>query len=116
MVEFNQIYSKLVTKIKTRIDRAELPAIVKKESREIKEEKVNEKEPGLGEFVAVLKRTLRGGQEEEKKFEKEFGAVMSGGSKARKKGSQMLYQSLGEVRRNIEVMEKKTQAKNRKVL
>lgn len=41
---------------------------------------------------------------------------MNRGSKSKKKTCNMLYQSLGEVRRNIEAMQKKTKVKIRKVL
>lgn len=47
-----------------------MPTISKKDSREEKIERVKEKEIGFNDFVATLKKTLRGGQEEEKKYEK----------------------------------------------
>ncbi|MCB0369745.1 MAG: hypothetical protein KDD45_09980 [Bdellovibrionales bacterium] len=65
MVEFNQIYNKLVHNIKSRIDKTELPSISKKEIKEERPERVKEKEGGgLGEFLVVLRKTLKGGQEE----------------------------------------------------
>ena len=41
---------------------------------------------------------------------------MNRGNKSKKKSCNMLYQSLGEVRRNIQAMEKKNPTKLRKVL
>ena len=112
--EFNQIYNNLVTKIRNRIEQAELPAIRKKEERLEKLDRVREKD--TGDFVTLLKKTLKGGQEEERRLEREFGAVMAKGGRQKKKGCKMLYQSLGEVRRNIEAMEKKSSGRLKKVL
>ena len=41
---------------------------------------------------------------------------MSRGGRTKKKSCKMLYQSLGEVRRNIAAMEKRTKTKGLKVL
>lgn len=70
-LQFNQIYNNLVHKIKNRIDKAELPAIAKKEQKEERVEKCKERQSVIiGDFVTILKKTLKGGQEEEKKYEK----------------------------------------------
>jgi hypothetical protein len=105
-----------VAKIKNRIDKTELPSICKKEAKDEGIERGKEREGGLNEFVAVLKKTLRGCQEEEKKLEKEFGAVMGRGNKEKKKSCKMLYQSLGEVRKNIAAIESKNKNKGRRML
>ena len=50
------------------------------------------------------------------KLEKEFGAVMGRGNKEKKKSCKMLYQSLGEVRKNIAAIESKNKNKGRRIL
>lgn len=65
--EFDQIYNKLVAKIKVRIDRSELPSITTK--KEIKEEEATKstnkmvKDGTMGDFMTTLRRTLKGTHE-----------------------------------------------------
>jgi hypothetical protein len=118
--EFDQIYSKLVAKIKTRLDRSELPAISSRKQSGSSEEKApaKPKEVNINEFLSTLRQTLHSHQhhEEERKLEQQFTAVMSKKSKGSKRGTNMLYQSLVEVRRNIQTLERKQHHRSRKLL
>jgi hypothetical protein len=107
-VEFNQIYNKLVAKIKNKLEKSELPTISKKDIKEERERESIAKEVTVSDFIISLRKTLRCHQEEEKKFEKDFSVAMNKKAKTHKKSTNMLYQSLVQVRRNIEAMEKKT--------
>jgi hypothetical protein len=78
-------------------------------------EKEKEKDGGITEFISTLRKTLKVNQEEEKKYEKEFAMAMNRKVRAKKQSNNMLYQSLVEVRKNIEAMEKK-QRKSKKIL
>lgn len=69
----------------------------------------------INDFITSLRRTLRVNQEEEKKYEKEFALAMSKKVRSKKKPNNLLYQSLVEVRKNIEALEKK-EKRTRKVL
>ena len=64
--EFNQIYNNLVAKIRSRVNRPELPAIGKREEPrgDAPKPETGERE-GVGDMIAVLRRTLRAGQQEE---------------------------------------------------
>ena len=57
--------------------------------------------------MTTLRRTLRGSHEEEKKIEKDFTNVMKRKSKVNKRSTNMLYQNLVEVRKNIRALERK---------
>jgi len=58
---------------------------------------------------------LKSGQDDERKYEKEFTAALNKKTKIKKKQTNLLYQSLVEVRKNIEAMEKKSYKKLRKI-
>lgn len=93
---FNQIYTKLVAKIKDRLDKSQFPSIdPKKDIRnEDNREKEKEKDGGISEFISTLRKTLKVNQEEEKKYEKEFAMAMNRKVRAKKQSNNMLYQSL----------------------